>query len=77
MSPIETNYSRTDLVNGLKMTGLRPGDIVFFQVSHFTLGAVECGSSERVVSELLLFGDAGGDRTGRHDAAADVLLFVL
>ena len=53
MSPSKTNYGRTDLVNGLKRTGLRPGDTVFFQVSHLTLGAVECGSSGQEVCELL------------------------
>ncbi len=53
MSPRETNHSVTDLVDGLKLTGLRPGDIVFFQVSHLKLGAVECGSSVKEVCELL------------------------
>jgi aminopeptidase-like protein/aminoglycoside N3'-acetyltransferase len=52
-SPSKINYSRTDLVNGLKLTGLCPGDIVFFQVSHLSLGQVECGSSEKEVCELL------------------------
>lgn len=54
MSPRKTNYSLTDLVNGFKLTGLRPGDIVFFQVSHLKLGAVECGSSVKDVCDLLL-----------------------
>ncbi len=53
MPPRETNYSRTDLVNGLKLTGLRPGDIAFFQVSHFTLGSAECGFSGDEVCEFL------------------------
>ena len=47
------NYSRADLVNGLRLTGLGPGDVVFFQVSHRTLGSAECGSSEKGVCELL------------------------
>src|SRR5208337_462327 len=53
MSPCKTNYGRTDLINGLKLTGLRQGDTVFFQVSHLTLGPVECGSSGDEVCELL------------------------
>jgi len=53
MSPSKTNYGRTDLVNGLIRTGLRPGDIVFFQVSHLTLGPVECASSGNEVCKLL------------------------
>ena len=47
------NYSRADLVNGLRLTGLGLGDIVFFQVSHRTLGSAERGSSEKGVCELL------------------------
>jgi aminopeptidase-like protein/aminoglycoside N3'-acetyltransferase len=54
MSLEKTNYRLADLVNGLKLTGLCPGDIVFFQVSHLKLGAVECGSSVKEVCELLL-----------------------
>ncbi len=46
-------YGRSDLVNGLKRIGLSPGDTVFFQVSHLTLGAVECGSTRLEVCELL------------------------
>ena len=53
MPPIETNYRRADLVDCLKLTGLRSGDIVFFQVSHLTLGAMGCGSSEKEACELL------------------------
>ena len=53
MSPRKTNYDRADLVNGLKRTGLGPGDTVFFQVSHLTLGGLECGSTQREVCELL------------------------
>src|SRR5665811_1974068 len=53
MSACRTNYSRTDLVKGLKQIGLRPGDVVFFQVSHLALGPVECASSEDAVCELL------------------------
>ncbi len=47
------NYSRTDLVNGLKLAGLRPGDVVFFQVSHVTLGPMEGGSSGKSACEFL------------------------
>jgi aminopeptidase-like protein/aminoglycoside N3'-acetyltransferase len=53
MSPSKTNYSKTDLVNGLKQTGLRPGDVVFFQLSHETLGLPTCESSAEDVCELL------------------------
>ncbi len=53
MSPSKGNLGRTDLVNGLKLIGLRPGDIVFFQVSHLTLGPLECGSFKKEVCELL------------------------
>jgi aminopeptidase-like protein/aminoglycoside N3'-acetyltransferase len=49
----KTTYSRTDLVDGLKRSGLRLGDIVFFQVSHLTLGQVECEPSGKQVCELL------------------------
>jgi aminopeptidase-like protein/aminoglycoside N3'-acetyltransferase len=52
-APRRTDYSWNDLVNGLKLTGLRPGDIVFFQVSHFTLGPVEGGSSGKAACEFL------------------------
>lgn len=51
--PNNTVYSLSDLVNGLKQTGLRHGDIVFFQVSHLTLGPAECGSSVSSACELL------------------------
>lgn len=47
------SYGRTDLVNGLKLTGLLQGDTVFFQVSHLALGPVECGSSVGEVCQLL------------------------
>lgn len=53
LSPNKTGYSQTDLVNGLKLTGLRPGDIVFFQVSHLNLGPTEGGTSESNVCKLL------------------------
>src|ERR1700677_1828773 len=49
----KTTYSRTDLVDGLRRSGLRPGDIVLFHVSHLMLGQVECGSSGKQVCELL------------------------
>jgi aminopeptidase-like protein/aminoglycoside N3'-acetyltransferase len=49
----ETNYNRADLVNGLRLTGLGLGDIVFFQVSHRTLGPTERNSDEKEVYELL------------------------
>jgi aminopeptidase-like protein/aminoglycoside N3'-acetyltransferase len=53
MSPSKTNYGRTDLINGLKLIGLRPGDVVLFQVSHLALGSVEFDPSEEEVCELL------------------------
>jgi aminopeptidase-like protein/aminoglycoside N3'-acetyltransferase len=53
MSPVKTSYGRTDLVNGLKLVGLRPGDIVFFQVSHLALGPMELGCSGRQACESL------------------------
>jgi len=53
MSPSKSDYGRAGLVNGLKVIGLRPEDIVFFQVSHRTLGLVECGSSGQEECELL------------------------
>jgi aminopeptidase-like protein/aminoglycoside N3'-acetyltransferase len=53
MPPSKTDYGRTDLVNGLKVTGLRPGDTVFFQVSHLTLGRLEFGPAETEPCELL------------------------
>jgi aminopeptidase-like protein/aminoglycoside N3'-acetyltransferase len=53
MSASRTDYRRTDLVRGLKQTGLRPGDVVFFQVSHARLGTAESGSEGQAASELL------------------------
>jgi aminopeptidase-like protein/aminoglycoside N3'-acetyltransferase len=53
MSPRGTNYSRADLVNGLRLTGLGLGDVVFFQVSHRILGLAEGGTSEKELCELL------------------------
>jgi len=53
VAPSKTGYSRADLVNGLKLAGLRPGDTVFFQVSHVTLGSGECGSFGKPACELL------------------------
>jgi aminopeptidase-like protein/aminoglycoside N3'-acetyltransferase len=53
MPPGTFNYRQTDLVNGLKLTGLRHGQTVLFHVSHATLGTVECECSGRGVSELL------------------------
>jgi aminopeptidase-like protein/aminoglycoside N3'-acetyltransferase len=47
------DYAWTDLVNGLRLTGLCPGDTVFFQVSHLTLGSVACVSSEQEMCEFL------------------------
>jgi aminopeptidase-like protein/aminoglycoside N3'-acetyltransferase len=52
-SQSKPNYGRTDLVNALKRTGLKPGDIGFFHVSHLALGPVECESSSNGVCELL------------------------
>jgi aminopeptidase-like protein/aminoglycoside N3'-acetyltransferase len=53
MSSSRITYGRTDFVNGLKLIGLCPGDTVFFQVSHLTLGPSECGSGGREMCELL------------------------
>jgi aminopeptidase-like protein/aminoglycoside N3'-acetyltransferase len=53
ITPSKTGYSRADLVNGLKLAGLRAGDIVFFQVSHGTLGSGEYGSLGEPAYELL------------------------
>jgi len=53
MSPSKTNYRQADLIDGLKLTGLCPGDIVFFQVSHLALGPLECGSSGSAACALL------------------------
>lgn len=53
MSLRRANYVRTDLVNGLRLIGLRPGDTVFFQVSHLTLGQLDCGPSGREVCDSL------------------------
>jgi aminopeptidase-like protein/aminoglycoside N3'-acetyltransferase len=47
------DYGWTNIVDGLKRVGIRRGDIVFFQVSHLTLGLVECGSSGQEVCEFL------------------------
>ena len=52
MPPSKTDYGRTDLVNGLRLTGLCAGDVVFFQLSHLTLGSVACVSSEQEMCEI-------------------------
>jgi aminopeptidase-like protein/aminoglycoside N3'-acetyltransferase len=53
MSSTKTSYGRADLVNGLNLSGLRPGDLVFFHVSHLALGPVNCESSGMEVCETL------------------------
>jgi aminopeptidase-like protein/aminoglycoside N3'-acetyltransferase len=53
MSTAKEAYSQADLINGLKLIGLTGGDVVFFQVSHLTLGPMECGSSGLGMSPLL------------------------
>jgi aminopeptidase-like protein/aminoglycoside N3'-acetyltransferase len=53
MSTIKPDYGTIDLVKALKLTGLCPGDVVFFQVSHLNLGQPGCGSTESGVDELL------------------------
>src|ERR1700744_3163819 len=54
MSLKQSKYNLTDLVNGLKLIVFRPGDTVFFQVSHLNLGAMESEPSVNGVCELLL-----------------------
>ena len=49
----KADYGWTDLVNGLRLTGLCPGDTVFFQLSHLNLGSVACVSSEQEMCEFL------------------------
>jgi aminopeptidase-like protein/aminoglycoside N3'-acetyltransferase len=49
----KADYGWTDLVNGLRLTGLGLGDTVFFQLSHLTLGSVACVSSEQEMCEVL------------------------
>jgi aminopeptidase-like protein/aminoglycoside N3'-acetyltransferase len=39
------SYGPDDLLNALRLTGIDRGDAVFFQVSHLTLGSMECGST--------------------------------
>src|ERR1700679_707556 len=53
MSQRQPKYGLTDLVDGLRLTGLCPGDVVFFQISHLKLGVPKCGSSINDVCELL------------------------
>jgi aminopeptidase-like protein/aminoglycoside N3'-acetyltransferase len=53
ISPSKAVYSRVDLVNGLRASGLGSGDVVYFQVSHHKLGPIECAISERDACELL------------------------
>jgi aminopeptidase-like protein/aminoglycoside N3'-acetyltransferase len=49
----DAHYGWVDLVEGLKQTGLCRGDIVFFQISHITLGTPEFGDSGLGANELL------------------------
>jgi aminopeptidase-like protein/aminoglycoside N3'-acetyltransferase len=53
MSLNKSDYRQADLVNGLKLTGLRPGDTVFFQISHLALGSGGGRASERDAWEML------------------------
>jgi aminopeptidase-like protein/aminoglycoside N3'-acetyltransferase len=54
MSLVKTDYCWIDLSNSFRQIGLSTGDIVFFQVSHQTLGAMGCASSQEEVCRLLL-----------------------
>jgi aminopeptidase-like protein/aminoglycoside N3'-acetyltransferase len=54
-SSSETSYDWTALVRGLQVAGLAWGDVVFFQVSHLTLGFVGRSSSARAACEPLYF----------------------
>jgi aminopeptidase-like protein/aminoglycoside N3'-acetyltransferase len=47
------DYGWTDLVQGLKLAAICPGDVVFLQVSHVSLGHADCGSSGRELCEFL------------------------
>jgi aminopeptidase-like protein/aminoglycoside N3'-acetyltransferase len=49
----KTDYGWTELADGLKLTGLCPGDVVFFHMSHLALGAAGCASSEQEVCRFL------------------------
>jgi aminopeptidase-like protein/aminoglycoside N3'-acetyltransferase len=47
------NYTWSDLVAALKSTGLCPGDVVFFQISHESLGNLNGETSQSTEYELL------------------------
>ena len=47
------DYGWTDLVEGLKLAGIAAGDVVFFQVSHVSLGHADCGPSGRDLCQFL------------------------
>lgn len=47
------DYGWTDLVEGLKLAGIAAGDVVFFQVSHVSLGHADCGPSGHDLCQFL------------------------
>jgi len=53
MTQKTTDYSRSDLIEGLRTVGLRRGDIAFFHISHETLGRAESGSNGSELCDLL------------------------
>jgi aminopeptidase-like protein/aminoglycoside N3'-acetyltransferase len=53
LSSVKLTYTGADLVDGLRRTGIRSGDIVFCQVSHDALGPAACGPSPEAQYDLL------------------------
>jgi aminoglycoside N3'-acetyltransferase len=53
ISSRKPDYCRTDLLEGLRLTGICPGDTVFFEVSNASLGQAECGPSEIALGNCL------------------------
>ena len=53
ISSRKPDYCRTDLLEGLRLTGICPGDTVFFEVSNASLGQAECGASESALGNFL------------------------
>jgi aminopeptidase-like protein/aminoglycoside N3'-acetyltransferase len=49
----QQGYSLSEFIDALRETGLRSGDIVFFQVSHESLGSLEKAFSEEQQSQML------------------------
>ncbi len=54
--PTARRWSRTEFVQALRAVGIGPGDVVYFQVNHESLGPAEGAETEGELAALLLAG---------------------